>query len=382
MRHNCLDCNNHEWDVLPNNFLSKGTRCPICSDPSSTQNRQIKQDKFVKEVYDLVGEEYSVLGYYEKNNIPILMRHNCDDCNNHEYSVRRSDFLNDVRCPKCFGTHQKTTEEFKKEVYDLVGNEYEVVGEYINNYTLIEIKHNVCNRSKPVNPNNFLRGSTCWFCSEESKHANRRKTHEEFVREVFEKVGNEYSVLGEYLGGGIHIQMQHNKCGNIYSVTPGHFLDGERCPECNEPKGEKTIGNHLNSNNWIKISNKEFEKLNNINKYSVNYYIPQKTFNGLIGMGGGLLSYDYYIPKFNLLIEFQGIQHEKLVKRFHKTEEDFLKQKEHDRRKKQYTIDNNINFLEIWYYDIKNTKQILESKLQELSTKQIVLFLSPNNKTS
>ena len=32
---------------------------------------------------------------------------------------------------------RKTTEEFKKEVYTLVGNEYSVLGNYINNKTKI-----------------------------------------------------------------------------------------------------------------------------------------------------------------------------------------------------------------------------------------------------
>ena len=39
-------------------------------------------------------------------------------------------------------TKKKSTEEFKKEVYDLVGNEYEVLGEYIKNDKKIKIKHN------------------------------------------------------------------------------------------------------------------------------------------------------------------------------------------------------------------------------------------------
>ena len=36
----------------------------------------------------------------------------------------------------------------------------------------------------------------------------------------------------------------------------------------------------------------------------------QKTFKGLNGVNGGLLSYDFFLPDYNLLIEFQGEQHE------------------------------------------------------------------------
>ena len=77
----------------------------------------------------------------------------------------------------------------------------------------------------------------------------------------------------------------------------------------------------------------------------------------------GNLSYDFYLPQYNLLIEYQGEQHEKYVKGFHKSKRDFERQQEHDRRKKQYAIDNNIKLLEIWYWDFDNVEDILNKKI-------------------
>lgn len=45
------------------------------------------------------------------------------------------------------------------------------------------------------------------------------------------------------------------------------------------------------------------------------------------------------------------------------SKEKFERQLEHDRRKKQYAIDHNINFLEIWYYDVDNIEEILIKQL-------------------
>ena len=139
--------------------------------------------------------------------------------------------------------------------------------------------------------------------------------------------------------------------------------DGKKCgcPECNKSKGEKKIDEVLFKNNWIKIKQKEFIQLIDENKYNKNYYIPQKEFDGLMGLGGGLLSYDFYIPKLNFLIEYQGEQHKKYIPGFHKTYKDFIKQKEHDKRKKEYAQNNNINLLEIWYYDFDNIESILNN---------------------
>ena len=42
-------------------------------------------------------------------------------------------------CPKCAGTLKKTTEDFKNEVFIIYGEEYTVLGEYVNAKTKILI---------------------------------------------------------------------------------------------------------------------------------------------------------------------------------------------------------------------------------------------------
>lgn len=61
---------------------------------------------------------------------------------------------------------------------------------------------------------------------------SKKKTTEEFKVEVFNLVGDEYQVLGEYIDAKTKIKMLHNKCGNIYEVTPDNFLQCKRCPIC------------------------------------------------------------------------------------------------------------------------------------------------------
>lgn len=61
---------------------------------------------------------------------------------------------------------------------------------------------------------------------------SKRKTQEEFVKEVYDLVENEYTVLGKYTGNKIKIDIMHNKCHNIFSISPSNFLKGRRCPYC------------------------------------------------------------------------------------------------------------------------------------------------------
>jgi hypothetical protein len=113
------------------------------------------------------------------------------------------------------------------------------------------------------------------------------------------------------------------------------------CPACAESKGEKRI------RKWLEENNIRFT--------------PQKEFKGLVGVGAGNLSYDFYLPKQNLLIEYQGQYHDGTVKK--QTAEQYKYQLEHDKRKREYAHLNNIDLFEIWYWDFNNIEKILEEKL-------------------
>ena len=89
--------------------------------------------------------------------------------------------------------------------------------------------------------------------------------------------------------------------------------------------------------------------------------IIQKKYKDLTGVNSGLLSYDFYIPQKNILIEYQGEYHDGTAG--NQTNEEFIIQQEHDRRKRQYAKDHNIKLLEIWYWDFDNIEEILSREL-------------------
>lgn len=93
----------------------------------------------------------------------------------------------------------------------------------------------------------------------------------------------------------------------------------------------------------------------------MNIYIKKK-YDDLIGIGGGLLSYDFYLPQQNLLIEYQGEFHNHTDRL--RSDYEFKKQQIHDKKKLEYAHNHNIDLLEIWYYDFNNIEDILEQKIQ------------------
>lgn len=160
LKHNICS---HVYDIKPYAFL-QGRRCPKCN-----RTKRIKStEKFKHEVFDLTGNEYSVLGEYTNNSSKIKMKHNT--CS-HTYEVRPMDFLHGNRCPKCRYINvsqklSKTQEEFEQEVFSVAGNEYSVLGEYVNNGTKIKIRHNTCLHSYDVTPRAFLIGRRCPKCND------------------------------------------------------------------------------------------------------------------------------------------------------------------------------------------------------------------------
>ena len=148
-------------------------------------------------------------------------------------------------------------------------------------------------------------------------------------------------------------------CGNEWEDTINHRNNDRGCHQCNKPKGENKCKEVFINYSFVEINQRDYFKLPNKNDNT--YFIPQQKFIGLVGIGNGPLSYDFYIPKYNLLIEYQGEFHDGTAKI--QTKEGFEIQKEHDKRKKEYALSNGYNFLEIWYYDFDSIEEILNKYL-------------------
>ena len=136
-----------------------------------------------------------------------------------------------------------------------------------------------------------------------------------------------------------YICKNHPEVGVQYMTLSNAYK--QHCPYCNVIKGEDRISRYL---------------LTNDIKYTIH-----KSYDDLRGIKGGKLSYDFYLPLLNLLIEYQGEQHEHPVNVFG-GEEQFKVQQEHDKRKREYAQQHNIELLEIWYYDFENIEEILNER--------------------
>jgi hypothetical protein len=332
MKHNV--CNN-EFYITPDSFLH-GRGCHICSRIRSTEKRTKTHEFYCNEVYNLVKDEYIVLDKYLNAHTKILMRHNT--CG-YEWYVLPNNILSGKRCPKCCKTFPYTNDSIKEKIYNIVGNEYSVMGNYcgMNNKTLM--KHNICQHEWGVTLAHFINGGTrCPKC-----FGNTPYTKETFKEKMHELVKDEYELISDCRNNRDKIKIRHNICKYEWEVSPASFLSGRRCPECNASRGEKKI--------------KKILDYNNIN------YQPQYTFDDLMSNLGNLLRFDFGILNKNNdlehLIEYNGEQHYEWFPTW-MTKEKYETIQYHDKLKYNYCENNDIPLLRIPYWDFDNVENILE----------------------
>lgn len=132
----------------------------------------------------------------------------------------------------------------------------------------------------------------------------------------------------KYTGTNYNVIITCKKCGKDFIQRSGHHLNGSGCPNCNKSRGEKYIEKQFN------IHNIEYK--------------PQKRFDDCKNKIS--LPFDFYLPKYNLCIEYDGSHHYE-IKKTHGGFERLIQQKQNDRIKTKYCSDNNIKLYRIKYTD-------------------------------
>lgn len=316
------------FEQTPAHHLN-GSGCPNCV------NRYKTTEDFIIQAKQLHGDDkfnYSLVKYINAYEDVIIICNKCKCEFLHspkEHLTRKKDY-----CPKCYGFY-KTNEEFIKEAKEIHGDEYDYsLVDYINAKTKIKIickKHGIFEQT----PNKHIsRKDNCPKCR------NLHRTTEEFINQLKQIHGNKYDYsLVNFINNKTKLTIICNKHGKFFQTGKDH-INGHGCPKCNNSNGEMKILNFLTNNNILSEYQKTFEKC----KYKKK------------------LKFDFYLPDYNLCIEFDGQQHFTPYEKFG-GQKTFDNLKIKDNIKNEYCINNNIDLLRIPYTEINNIEQILKDKL-------------------
>jgi very-short-patch-repair endonuclease len=294
--------------------------------------------EFIEESKKIFGDKYDyTLLNYIKNNIKVKLI-----CPIHgEFQVRPNDHFNKhVGCTKCnnAGLVKKNNSSINLiDKFKLIHGEkydYSLV-EYNGNNVNIKIlcpEHGIFKQL----PKHHLTGSSCPECKNVKK-----LTNETFInKSKLKHLGKyDYSFV-EYKNNNTAVKILCKSHG-VFKQTPNAHLSGSGCPICRESKGEQKINNFLVERGYNFIRQKRFNECRDI--------LP--------------LPFDFYLPEFNICIEFDGELHFKSKKAFGGDIKLFDRQKK-DNIKNKYCMMNNISLIRVKYDD--NILDVLEKALRKL----------------
>jgi len=251
------------------------------------------------------------------------IQHKCE-CGNEEWYPSPASVLMGRKCKICSTKEKtknqtKTSEKYILEVYNINPNII-VLEPYIDAMTKIRHQCECGNSYWCVSPSNVLIGRKCKICGTKRYAKTNTRTHEQYCQEVYNLVGDEYTVLGKYSLVTNYIKMRHNICNHEWDIQPNSFLNiGTRCPRCANERNESVMAITL--------------------KQVLKYYYKNTEWEcdvGFRGLSGGVSRYDIFVPELtNLLIECQSEYH------------DDPKKQILDKLKKQYALDSKYNYLAI-----------------------------------
>lgn len=232
-----------------------------------------------------------------------------------------------------------TNIEFIKKALEIHGDRYDYsMTNYINYRTDVSVK---CKLHGEFNQNahNHLTGHGCPTCKALLIGNNKRSNVNEFVIGAKKTHGNIYDYsLVNYINNYTRVKIICSIHGE-FEQTPNAHLVGCGCPICRESKGES-----------------EIQKTLDLHRVK---YIKQMKFNGCKNIQ--LLPFDFYLPDYNICIEYDGRQHYEIINEW--GGEKTLKGIQiRDEIKTNFCFNHNITLIRISYLD--NIELILNTKLK------------------
>lgn len=319
-------------------------------------SRKITQEIFEKEAKEAhpLPESFNYeRAFYKKAKEKVEI--GCNICGNWFLQTPDKHIRCKQGCPYCKHHIKLTVEEFiKKGTIRHNGKcSYQNVDKIIDIDTKVKIHCNVCDKDFWQTPYHHLIDNGCPYCGTKSMIEKQRLTEEEFYNKLTLQQKDDYEYdWDSYESYGKKMRIYCKHCKEWFLQAPSKHLSGQGCPKCSNSNGEKNI------RQWLKENDIKYKQ--------------QKTFNKCKDVQ--LLRFDFYLPDYNLCIEYQGIQHydPTFFVSFYKSKKIGIKkynlQLKHDQTKKKYCKSNNIEFLEIKYDE--NIKQKLEDKIRELESKK------------
>ena len=307
---------------------------------------EVKED-FLKRWGDMY--DYSLITEYKNNKELLPIR-----CRKHDvFSMSANDHLKGHGCPKCADEKtgercRMTYEEFLKRATQVHGDTYDysliTKENFVDSHTDVKI---ICQNHGffKQTPHEHLSGRGCYWCGKKSMAQKQSLTRDEVVMRCNEIFNNkyDYSLFTKYHSKKDIIQVICPKHGAWSISVSNHLYMQSGCPHCKRSLGEEHIAQFLDRFN---IKYQEQYRIKNESLLCINMY----------------MMVDFFLPQYDIVIEYNGIQHYKESPLF--DGRTFEQQQERDNAVRMYCKEHGIKLVEIPYTDFDNIESILTEELK------------------
>lgn len=322
----------HEWD-MSYLLLLKGSGCYKCGGTMRLTN-----DEFLRRSYS-INPNIEILEEYKNQHTKIKCRCKID---NHEWFPLPQSLMRGHGCPKCSQrkasvNYRKSHEKFIEEM-KVIHPDYEILDTYECNKSVLRYKCNVCGDIRKSTADNLLRGDMCQSC-----FAKTRRTSNETFKKRLEDKNPDIELVSKYVDTNTKIKVRCKLHGCEWYVLPTNAVRTCGCHVCNETSGEKEVAKALDKYNILYDAQHRFEECRNVRP----------------------LPFDFFLPEYNMCIEYDGQQHFEPVTfggcSKETAEKNLFDTKKRDEIKDKFCSENNIKLLRIKYNQFNDIDTIIQN---------------------
>lgn len=327
-----------------------GSGCVKCKNEKIKSLKNKGRERFIEDAIRVNGNKYiydKVVYRTSKHNVIIT-------CPIHgDFEQTPNSHLRGCGCSKCAdeGTGDRCRmklDEFLSRAKEIHGDKYDysLVTEdtFVHANIPIDIicpEHGIFRQR----PTEHIKGRGCYKCGKQRMAIKNSLTRDEVVRRCNEVFGNryDYSLFTEYKGKKHKIDVICPKHGAWKVSINNHLYRHSGCPMCKRSFGEERIADFLT-------------------KHNIEYKEEYRIRNEILFCQNTIMMVDFYLPKHNIIIEYNGIQHYKKIPMFN--ERTLEQQQERDIAVRQYCKRHKIKLIEIPYTEFDNIENILKKELK------------------
>ena len=343
-----VSCKIHgDFEILASNLL-RGSGCKLCSSDKVNSYKRTSIIDFVRKSKSFYDFEYNY-DDVQFNNLHDKVILSCPIHGKWEV-IAANHIIGKSGCPSCHILNR--TKKLKDS--NLISQDdfiyrCEKAHNFIYDYSKTKYTHSMDYLSIICKIHGEFRqqaryhmiGKGCPKCANKEKSKNSTRTVKSLLQSFKNIHSDKYLYeLNQKVRGIDYINIKCQTHGDFRQMVRVH-LDGKGCPKCALSHGENAIAMYL--------TKKQIE-------FDVEYKIND-------GVTNRLLRYDFFLPKYNTLLEYDGEQHyfpvnfggmtDEIAAEVHK------KIVERDKRKNKWAKENNFKLIRIAYYS--NIEDVLKN---------------------